>query len=271
MRYSLITARFSEIAIKSPPVRRRLLKILVENIKKAFKENKIAARVYAKWERVFVETKQIKKATSILKHIFGIVSFSPAIKVELARLEEEIAKYAKLAKNKTFAVRVKRVGKHTFTSKQMEAKLGSIIGEKTKSKVDLSNPQITFFVEIRDEEVYIYFENIPGPGGMPLGSEDEVLCIIHNKKDLVACWMMMKKGCKARIYSSISIKPLKKWMYGDVKIIEKKEAEELAKYLPIISGNTLTDGFIKADSLVFYPLFALTEEEIEEIYRKINI
>jgi thiamine biosynthesis protein ThiI len=272
MRYNLIIARFSEIAVKSGSVRKRLIKILVYNIKKALKKSKVKADVYAKWERIFIETKQIKKSVYTIKHVFGIVSISPAIKVQLAMLEEEIERYAKLAKNKKFAVRVKRVGQHPFTSKEMEAKLGSIVETKAKSTVDLTNPEITFFVEIRNEEAYLYFETIPGPGGMPLGSEERVVCVINNKKDLIACWLMMKKGCRVRVYASISIKPLKKWMYGkDVKIISKTEAEKLAKNLPLVSGNTLKDGFMDEEGIVFYPLFAMTEEEIKEIYRKINI
>mgnify|MGYP000051548465 CR=1 FL=1 len=272
MRYNLIIARFSEIAIKSSWVRKRLIRLLVSNINRALKKNRINAKVYSKWDRIFIETRQIKRSVEVLKHVFGIVSISPVIKTDLKKLEEEIARHAKLAKNKSFAVRVKRVGNHPFTSREMEVKLGSIIVGKTKSKVDLDEPQITFFVEIRNEDAYLYFEKIPGPGGKPLGSEGRVVCMIRNKKDLVACWLMMKKGCRVRIYSKISIKPLKKWMYGkDIKIVSKDEAEELANHIPIVSGNTLKDGLIESKNIVFYPLFAMTEKEINEMYRKINI
>jgi len=265
MKCDVIIVRFSEIVIKSVPVRRRLTKILLKNIKKAMKKNKIDAAVYSKWERIYVETSSVKKAINVLKHIFGIVSFSPAKKMKLADLENAVKRLAKLAKGKRFAVRVKRAGKHAFTSRDMEAKLGSIILESTKAKVDLENPDITFFVEIRDEDAYIYFESMPGPGGVPLGSEQAVFCNIKNKKDLVASWLMMKRGCKPVILPKISIKPLKKWLYGQHKIASKAYSS-----LPLVSGNTLKDGFVEHESIVFYPVFCMKENEIERIFRKIN-
>lgn len=269
MKYNLLIARFSEIAIKSHPVRKRLLKILIKNIKKAMLKNKIEAVVYAKWERIFVETKNIKKATNILKHIFGIVSISPCIKIELSHLEETIKNYAYLAKNKTFAVRVKRVGSHNFTSKDMEKNLGNIILKKSMSRVDLEKPDITFYVEIKDNHVYLYFDIIFGPGGMPVGCEQKVFCEIKNKRDMVASWLMLKRGCKLVILPKISIKPLNKWLYGYHKIIKKGE-ELFYSNLPIVSGNTLSQGFIKTDKIVFYPIFCLKNNEIEKIYKKIK-
>ncbi|MBU5688724.1 MAG: hypothetical protein KQA41_00635 [Candidatus Aenigmarchaeota archaeon] len=266
MKYNLLIARFSEIAIKSHPVRKRLLKILIKNIKKAMLKNKIEAVVYAKWERIFVETKNIKKATNILKHIFGIVSISPVIKLKLSNLEKTIKNYAHMAKNKNFAVRVKRVGNHDFTSRDMEKKLGSIILSKINAKVNLEKPDITFYVEIRNDDAYLYFDVIPGPGGMPLGSEQKVFCEIKNKRDLVACWLMMKRGCKVVIFPKISIKPLKKWLYGEHKIIKK--LDEFCLKLPKVSGDSLKK--IKINGIKFYPICCLTQEEIDKIFKKIN-
>ncbi len=268
MKENVIIVRFSEIAIKSLPVRKRLIKILLSNIKSALSKNKIKAQVYAKWERIFVETNQIKKSSNILKHIFGIISFSPAIKTNLDNLEKLVIKKALIAKNKTFAVRVKRIGNHVFTSREMEARIGNLIQQKTKSKVNLTNPDIIFFIEIREQQSYLYFDVIDGPGGMPLGCEDRVFCVINNKKDLVACWLMMKRGCKVLIAKKTDIKPLKKWMYGKgVKIIKREYA---SLDVPLVSGNTFKDGLINTDKVVFYPVFAMKDKEIEDIYRKIN-
>lgn len=269
MKYNLIIGRFSEIATKSPPVRKRLIRILVKNVKEAMLKNKIKAKVYAKYDRVFIETNEIKKSIKILTHIFGLVSVSPAIKIKLSDLDEVIKKYSFLAKNKKFAVRVRRVGIHDFTSKEMEAKLGDLIIKNARAKVDLKKPNITFFLDIRNEEVYLFFKIIKCPGGMPVGSEQKVFCEIKNKRDMVASWLMLKKGCKLVILPKISIKPLNKWLYGYHKIIKKGE-EVFYSNLPIVSGNTLSQGFIKTDKIVFYPIFCLKNNEIEKIYKKIK-
>ncbi|MCS7123646.1 MAG: THUMP domain-containing protein [Candidatus Aenigmarchaeota archaeon] len=268
MRYNIIIVRFSEIWVKSLRVRKKLVKILRENIKLALTKNKIKAKVYTSWDRIFVETNKIKKSINILRHVFGIVSASPAIKMNLSELENNIKKYSYLAKNKKFAVRVNRVGKHNFTSKQVEEKLGELILKSVNSKVKLKNPDITFFVEIRNDIAYLYFDVVKCVGGLPLGCEDEVLCVIKNKKDLIACWLMMKRGCSVKIKSSISIKPLKKWMYS--KKVEIIRNDKSFSNLPLVSGNTMEDGLINSEKIIFYPIFCLSEEEIEEIYRKIN-
>ncbi|MEM5777630.1 MAG: THUMP domain-containing protein [Candidatus Aenigmatarchaeota archaeon] len=266
MKYNLIMARFSEIAIKSNPVRKRLIKILLRNIKKALLKNKIDANVYAKWERIFVETKNIKKTTNILRHIFGIISISPSIKVKLSDLEKIIKNYAYLAESKTFAVRVKRIGNHVFTSKDMEKKLGYIILNEANSRVNLEKPDVTFYIEIRDDDAYLYFDIISGPGGMPSGSEQRVFCEINSKRDLVACWLMIKRGCKVMILPKISIKPLKKWLYSDYKIIKK--IDDSCLKLPKISGDSLKN--VKSDNLTFYPICCLNQKEIDKLFKKIN-
>ena len=77
MNCSKIIVKYSEIFLKSCPVYRRFETILINNIRVAFKESSIKAKVSKERGRIYIETKQVKKALEVLKRVFGIVSFSP--------------------------------------------------------------------------------------------------------------------------------------------------------------------------------------------------
>jgi len=96
--------------------------------------------------RVLFETKNLKpleKARTIEKLYRYLDHFS-------FKKKEDIYKKAKKIKypiKKNFVVRCYREGKHRFSSKEIEAKIGEIIFERGH-KVKLKNPQTTVYVEI---------------------------------------------------------------------------------------------------------------------------
>lgn len=191
----LILIRLGELWLKSEKVKRRFLLVLNENMKELFKAEKINANIKNERGRIFIETKN-KKVLEVLKNVFGITSFSPVVKTSLKNLEKEFLKLSKksLKKQDTFAVRVKRVGEHKFTSKDIEIKLGNLIKD---NKVDLSNPSKTIYAEIRNEDVYLFTEKIKAQGGLPLGVEGKVISLLSGGIDSpVASYLIMKRGCK---------------------------------------------------------------------------
>ncbi|HDJ89210.1 MAG TPA: tRNA 4-thiouridine(8) synthase ThiI, partial [Thermoprotei archaeon] len=102
-----------------------------------------------------------------------------------------------LRKNMSFAVRVRRVKSYPYTSIDVERILGSKIIEKYRDiNVDLKNPNVTIYVEIREKYAYIFKDIYPGAGGLPYGVEGKVLSLFSGGVDsLVASWMIMKRGC----------------------------------------------------------------------------
>lgn len=215
MRYNLILLRYGEIFLKSEPVLRKLEKILIKNIKLALKKEKIKFKILRKRTRIFIQTTQIKKASKILERIFGIVSFSPCFWLKTSDLKK-IQNFFKKNQSKlikpgqTFAIRARRVGVHPYTSQDLAKSIGSVI----RRKVDLEDPDVEIFIEVRDKDSYIFTEVLKGPGGLPLGSSGKVICLISGGIDsAVAAWLLMKRGCEIfPLFASINKKSLKRFL-----------------------------------------------------------
>jgi thiamine biosynthesis protein ThiI len=65
-----------------------------------------------------------------------------------------------------------------------------------KLTVDLTNPQRTLQLEIRDKKAYLFTDVIKAAGGLPLGTQPKLVCLLKgDARSAVACWMTMKRGC----------------------------------------------------------------------------
>ena len=97
----------------------------------------------------------------------------------------------------SFKVHTRRANKqYPMSSMEVDA----LVGEKLlgafpgKLKVDVHHPDVMLHIEIR-EEVYIYSKIIPGPGGMPVGTNGRAQLLLSGGIDSpVAGWMIAKRG-----------------------------------------------------------------------------
>lgn len=80
---------------------------------------------------------------------------------------------------------------------EVSASLGELILDAfPEASVDVHNPQLTLSVEIR-EKIYVYSETIPGPGGMPVGTNGKAMLLLSGGIDSpVAGYMIAKRGVK---------------------------------------------------------------------------
>ncbi len=233
----MLLVRYSEIALKGRASRRRMERLLVENIRDALASNGVKGkRVWARDARVWVccfrdEVEAFRVAEHVAR-VMGVVSVSPVVEQvfhdlnHLVELGREFFK--ERVKGKVFAVRAHRVGEHDFTSKDVEKLLGEALLKEGARGVNLENPEYEAFVEIRWGQVYFYDKIVRGPGGLPVGSEGVVLSLFSGGIDSpVASWMMLKRGCIVHLlFFNIGGKPhlegalrvakvlADKWMYG---------------------------------------------------------
>ena len=200
MNYELIIVRYGEIALKGKEIRKRFESILVNNIKNALKTVKISNKLKQERGRIYIYTNQINKSITVLEKIFGITSISPA-----NQTDADITSISKLAinlldnklnKDSNFAIRATRTGTHDFSSQDVAVEVGDKIVKSTKAGVDLTNPEFELFIEVRNKNAFLFTEKIRGVGGMPLGSQGNILAIIDSPESILASWYLMRRGCK---------------------------------------------------------------------------
>lgn len=201
MDYNLIIARYGEVGLKSQKVRSRFERKLVKNIKAS-----IDCDVDRNQGRIYIFPQLFDDAIKSLNRVFGIVSYSPAISTytDFDDIDKTLGEYVEnlisenlLDENTKFAIRCRRVGDHDFSSQEMAAYCGGVVRKRILAPVDLTNPDLTIFVEVRGEDTFIYHEKIPGPGGLPLGTQGKVVCLVSSGIDSpVATYLMMKRGCE---------------------------------------------------------------------------
>lgn len=201
MKYDLIVARYGEVGLKSTKVRSRFERKLVKNIKAA-----IDCDVDRNQGRIYIFPQNFDDAVENLNRVFGIVSYSPAISTysnfedidkTLGEYVENLASENMIDEETKFAIKCRRVGNHDFTSQEMAAFCGGVVRKKVLAPVDLTNPELTIFVEVRGDDTFIYHEKIRGPGGLPLGTQGKVVCLVSSGIDSpVAAYLMMKRGCE---------------------------------------------------------------------------
>lgn len=139
-----------------------------------------------------------------LKTVFGVSGICPVVYIEdegYEKLAEKLIEYVDRTyedKNLTFKVHTRRARKnYPMNSMELNMELGSAVLEAfPEMKVDVHHPQIMLHVEIR-EKIYIYSIEIPGPGGMPVGSNGKAMLLLSGGIDSpVAGYMIAKRGVK---------------------------------------------------------------------------
>ena len=209
-QYNLVLIRYGEVWLKSQKVKIRMLKDLMSNLKNMLLQKGIPFYKYQlsrDSSRIFFffDNKDIFRALEVIQKTFGIHSFSPALRTSnrIENIIERVIEVAKeiLNKNDSFALRVKRSGKHEYSSLDVARIVGQKIIEhfaEYNLKVDLSNPNKKIFIEIRDDFSYIFTHIFETPwGGLPIEPRKNILVMdIGRIEDLMAGFLIMRRGSK---------------------------------------------------------------------------
>jgi len=186
MDYDLILIRYGELSLKSSFVRKQFESTLIRNVYDACKVDQISCKIKTDRGRIYLYTDEISKGLVLLKKIFGITSFSPVVKTTSDTTDMTIIALnfcqKILNKEKSFALRVKRTGNHSFSSQDFAVKIGQEIVNATKAKVDLSTPDFELFIDIRNKNSFFFTEKIRGTGGLPLGTQGKTLALIDTPR-----------------------------------------------------------------------------------------
>jgi thiamine biosynthesis protein ThiI len=199
-----VLVRYGEIGVKSSKVRTDMERRLRENLAAALDARGVEGRVRRSWSRLRIETPAPDAAANAAADTFGVVSASPVATCEPTR-ESILSALEALAADHpggSFAVDANRAGpadEHPFTSRELEAEGGSVVESATGASVDLDDPDVTYGIDCREAEAFVFDEERAGPGGLPLGSGDPVVALVSGGIDSpVAAWELMKRGSPVR-------------------------------------------------------------------------
>jgi len=281
----LILVRYAEMGLKSATVRKRFEKVLVDNIMAALAAERIEGLVESERGRIYVRTDRIEEAIRPVSRVFGVASVSRVIETtsNMDDIRSLAVSYSRerLKKGDSFAMRVRRTGTHPFTSADVARDVGAAVVSANvdlEVTVDLDSPDLELFVEVRNNRAFVFSEYVPGPGGLPMGSQGKILAIVDKERDVVAAWLMMKRGCKVVIVSSADrlIDILAKWD-PSLRVASPAPLEHLTvshRALAVAFGYGVEDiEEIKKLSLpvpAFFPLVGMNEEEIEKRFEAIR-
>lgn len=197
--YNVALIRYGEIVLKGNN-RSKFEKKLVDNVKYALRDESVKitfsqARLYAEPE----DPMDLDRIINKLKKVFGIVSISPALKIDSdwdKIKEASVTLMREENSGKTFKVEARR-GDKTFPLQSMEIakEIGAHILKNVKNiSVGVTKPDTVLTIEVR-ENTYVYIEKIPTLAGMPVGTNGKGLLLVSGGIDSpVAGFMLARRG-----------------------------------------------------------------------------
>ena len=155
--------------------------------------------------RIFVECPEgydYEETVEAVQKVFGISSICPVVVLDSSDwddLTRGVGDYVEASypdRHITFKVEAKRADKnYPRTSPEICADMGAYLLKRfPEMKVDVHEPDVRFTVEVRTKS-YVYSINLPGLGGMPVGTNGKAMLLLSGGIDSpVAGYMIAKRG-----------------------------------------------------------------------------
>ena len=172
-------------------------------------------QVYIRQSTIYVEPTgdscDMEAAYAAARQVFGVVSVARAVPCE--KTVEAIAETARsyladrFAAARSFKVESKRADKSfPMNSIQVSQAVGGELAEAFPHvAVDVHNPDLTVFVEVREKYAYVHAPALPGAGGLPVGMGGHAISLLSGGLDSpVSSWMMARRGVELEMVHFVS-------------------------------------------------------------------
>jgi tRNA uracil 4-sulfurtransferase len=191
----LIAALDPEIYLKSARTQNRMVRVLGENLTAAF-EGRVTLRRMAGHRLEIVS--DLPDAADRAAGIFGVGAVERVEPIEVTTLDDLAGEVARRSadgvRGRTFAVRPRRMGTHSWSSQDLAVAAGALLVD-AGGTVDLSRPEVTVTVRIVDATAYLTTDVTPGVGGLPLRTQGRALMLFSGGIDSpVAAYMIQHRG-----------------------------------------------------------------------------
>jgi Thiamine biosynthesis ATP pyrophosphatase len=199
---TVVMVRYGELFLKSEPVMRQFISLILKNMAKALSSKGISHRFELHRGRLLIHGDEPDAIAEVASRTFGVIDVSVCTLGgnSLEELSDTAVYYARnhLKPGMSFAIRAKRQGVAGINSQELGARVGAaVLSEIPEAVVDLTRPDYEIFVEMRDFGGLVYDSRIPAPGGLPWGTQGKVFTLLSSGIDSpVASWLLMKRGCE---------------------------------------------------------------------------
>jgi adenylyl- and sulfurtransferase ThiI len=163
---------------------------------------------------------------------------------------------------------------------ELDRKIGEFVINSKNCEVSLEKYDVEIGIEILKDSAFVFTQRIPCLGGLPLGVSGVAVSLIQDASDLVASWLMMKRGVLIYPVSqgNPDISILRKYCYGYQMSLHKSNTlQDIQSYMnsldakALVVGQTLKNfAGLQTDRLVLRPLIGYDQNQIKELYDKIK-
>ncbi len=198
---------FPEILLKSASIHRRMTMILQVNVQQILQRIDASVKVVREWDKLIVASndESAENYQAILAQLRCIPGIQYILDVQVSSFVDsaDIVQQTKQMwqhqlKGKSFCVRVRRSGKHPFSSVQLQRQIGGCLFEECEhGGVDLRQPDLLIQLEVVQQNLFLIRASIEGIGGYPLGTQESVLSLISGGFDsAVASFQFIRRGSR---------------------------------------------------------------------------
>lgn len=198
-----VVVHFGEISTRGrnkPYFVRRLQQNIVESVKHVCE---LKTKILDSRLLLEVEAECVQEVLTRLSKTFGIAWFAEAevLPLNYSEIRDHaisLLNDSKRAGSATFGVYARRSNKNwEHTSMELASMLGKETMATTGLKVDLTNPDVTLYVDVVRDAAIMYTSKVRGLRGLPVGVSGKVVHLLSGGVDsAVAAWLLMKRGCE---------------------------------------------------------------------------
>ena len=206
--HEIILCKLGEVVLKGLNRRSFEMKLMSNLRRRTQRFGKF--KIYSRQSTIYVEpaeeTCDIAGAYNACKQVFGIIAITRALPCEKSK--EAIFDTAKtylagaLTAAKSFKVESKRADK-TFPmgSIQLSQWVGGALHDAFPHlKVDVHHPELTVYVEVREDAAYVHGPAEAAAGGLPIGMGGHAVSLLSGGIDSpVSSYMIAKRGVQLEL------------------------------------------------------------------------